>query len=120
MLAPRTAASLVSTQQYFGCQGRASRQDRVFRGGVSNERRDVRQRHWMTPHCTVTAACAPLIVMACMAGSRAPPRVMVNEDCPGAFAMKVNVTTAPWPETPPAPGGRVAVTCRVPVDGSSR
>ena len=45
---------------------------------------------------------------------------MVNDDCPGVLAMKVSVTTAPWPETPPAPGGRVAVTCSVPVEGSSR
>src|SRR5437763_15449250 len=34
--------------------------------------------------------------------------------------MNVSVTTAPWPETPPAPGGRAAVTCKVPVEGSSR
>src|SRR5229473_5537409 len=30
------------------------------------------------------------------------------------------VTTAPCPDTPPAPGGRVAVICNVPVVSSSR
>src|ERR1700746_3356350 len=39
---------------------------------------------------------------------------MVNEPCPAAFAMKVKVTTGSCPETPLAPGGRVAVTCMVP------
>ena len=66
------------------------------------------------------AACAPLIAIGCIAGSRAPPRVMVRADWPGPFAMNVSVTTAPCPETPPAPGGRVAVICSVPVAGSSR
>jgi len=28
---------------------------------------------------------------------------MVNEDCPGAFAMKVSVTTAPWQRHRPLP-----------------
>ena len=38
---------------------------------------------------------------------------MVRADWPGPFAMNVSVTTAPCPETPPAPGGRVAVICSV-------
>src|SRR5262245_58140862 len=55
-----------------------------------------------------------------MPGSRAPPCEITNIDCPGAFACMVSTTTDPFPETPPEEGGRVAVTCTVPVLSSSR
>src|SRR5579872_4415309 len=45
---------------------------------------------------------------------------MANCELPGDFARKVSVNTCPCPETPCAPGGRVAVTCTWPVMGSSR
>jgi len=57
-------------------------------------------------------------VIGCIAGSRAPPRVMVSGDWPEPFAMNVNVTTEPCPDTPPVFGGRVAVICSVPLVSS--
>src|ERR1700751_3903129 len=62
-------------------------------------------------YCTVTVATAPATGMGCMPGSLAPPFEMVRVDWPLLFAMKVNVTTAPCPDTPLEPGGRVAVIC---------
>ena len=62
-------------------------------------------------YSTVTDAWAPVTLIACSPGSRAPPRVMVSGVCPLAFAWKVSVTTHHWPEMPLAPLGRDAVIC---------
>ena len=45
-------------------------------------------------YCTVTAACAPLTVMACNPGlDRPPPRVILIGVCPSVLAWKVIVTS---------------------------
>src|SRR5207302_7775679 len=71
-------------------------------------------------YCTFTSACAPETGIACMPASRAPPRVMESVDWPPALAMNVRVITEPCPDIPPDPGGRVAVTCKIPAVLSSR
>src|SRR5579862_3213241 len=71
--------------------------------------------YWIT-----TFAVAPFTNVGCIPGSRIPPFEIARFDCPDAFAIKVTVTTGPAPEIPVAPGGRVAVICRVPVVSSSR
>ena len=47
-------------------------------------------------------------------------RLMLSVDCPGVLAWNVSVNTDPSPEIPFVPGGREAVTCRIPAMLSSR
>src|SRR5581483_11831988 len=69
---------------------------------------------------TVTLATAPVTGNGCIPGFWSPPRALVIADCPSDFSMTAKVLTEPFPDTPPDPGGRVAVICRAPVESSSR
>jgi len=57
---------------------------------------------------------------ACMPGSRAPPRVMVKGVARSTSPEKSWLPPHPGPKLRPAPGGRVAVICSVPLVSSSR
>ena len=65
-------------------------------------------------------ACEPLAGMLCILAFFSMARLMLSVAWPGALAWNVKVKTCPSPLIPLLPGGRDAVTCRIPIMLSSR